>query len=163
MAKSIKLSKILEAMDAQGQDGSAYFDTTTGEVITVSEEEMRMAEDADDEDLDDSPEWERELIEKNQQILEDETGRFLQLPDKFEIHEYQIMERFCSTIEDIKISTSLYNNLKGSEAFRRFKNGIHIHGVENDWYKYREEAFKEIAIEWCQMNELEYVDDVKQK
>jgi hypothetical protein len=46
--------------------------------------------------------------------------------------------------------------IKGSDAFRRFKDAIHDYGIENDWYKYHNNALKEIAIEWCQENDIEF-------
>ena len=28
--------------------------------------------------------------------------------------------------------------------------------IIQDWYKFRDERYKEIAIDWCKQNELEY-------
>ncbi len=28
--------------------------------------------------------------------------------------------------------------------------------IIQDWYKYKDEKYKEIAIDWCKQNELEY-------
>ncbi len=30
--------------------------------------------------------------------------------------------------------------------------------LADDWYKYRNDALKEIAIEWCQENDIEFED-----
>lgn len=68
------------------------------------------------------------------------------------------MERFCLSIEDEEISDSLYYAIKGKGAFRRFKEGIHRYGITDDWYKYREEALKQMARDWCEENDIEYIE-----
>ena len=50
----------------------------------------------------------------------------------------------------------MYSSIKGSGAFQRFKNKIHHYGIADEWYKYKDEALKELAIEWCEENEIEY-------
>jgi ribosomal protein S18 acetylase RimI-like enzyme len=157
MSVPVKLSEIIDAMDFQLDESSAYLDKSTGEVVILMEEEMRAAE--EDEPLDDYAEWERESIQKAVKILYDDRENYPSLPTKWDIHEYRIMEKFCLSIEDQHISDSLYRAIKGSGAFRRFKDGVYRFGIQDDWYKYRYEAFKEIAIEWCEEREVEYIDD----
>jgi len=65
------------------------------------------------------------------------------------------MERFCLSLEEA-LRDKMYAAIKGSGAFRRFKDSIHNYGIADDWYKYKEESFREIAIEWCKDNDLEY-------
>ena len=66
------------------------------------------------------------------------------------------MERFCLSIDDSEISDTLYSLIKGSGAFQRFKNAIHKFDIVEDWHKYRDNTLKEIAIEWCQENGIEF-------
>nr|WP_246869791.1 hypothetical protein [Priestia megaterium] len=30
--------------------------------------------------------------------------------------------------------------------------------IEDQWYSYRDEYFKQIAIEWCQENKINYIE-----
>ena len=48
--------------------------------------------------------------------------------------------------------------IKGSGAFRRFKDAVHHYGIADDWHKYRDDALKQIAIEWCRENNVEFSD-----
>ncbi|WP_425429451.1 hypothetical protein [Desulfoscipio geothermicus] len=50
----------------------------------------------------------------------------------------------------------MYSSIKGSGAFRRFKDNIHRYQIAKNWYKYRDEAIKRIAIEWCEGNGIRY-------
>jgi len=81
------------------------------------------------------------------------------LPDKFEINEYNIMEKFCLSIRNKEISDIMYSLIKGSGAFRRFKDNIRKYDMEDDWYKYRDAAIKEIAIEWCKDNNVKFTQE----
>ncbi|SCZ08534.1 UPF0158 family protein [Alkaliphilus peptidifermentans] len=81
---------------------------------------------------------------------------FILLPSQFDINEYCIMEEFCLEIENDNIRDGMYNSIKGGGAFRRFKDKIRRYGLEEKWYKYRDEAIKKIAIEWCEENGIPY-------
>lgn len=66
------------------------------------------------------------------------------------------MEEYCLEIEDDNIREAMYSSIKGRGAFRRFKDNINRFGIEEHWYKYRDEAIKRIAIEWCEGNGIRY-------
>jgi hypothetical protein len=57
---------------------------------------------------------------------------YLELPNKYDVNEYEIMEEFCLTVSDQRKQDSLLRAIKGKGAFRRFKilksknNGIRI-------------------------------------
>ena len=114
---------------------------------------IRAAE--DDEPLEDLPDWERELVAIAREIIA-ESGQYIPLPTKFDIDEYSIMERFCMSMDNQEIGDILYDLICGGSAFRRFKDAIYQYGVEDEWYSYRDKAIKEIAIEWCRENNIEF-------
>src|SRR5712691_2994600 len=95
-ALRVKLSDLIEGMDFQSDECFSYLNTTTGEVVSVTTEELRAAE--EDEPLEDFPEWQHDAIRIAKDIVE--TDHYLPLPNRFEINEYQIMEQFCSSVED---------------------------------------------------------------
>ena len=75
------------------------------------------------------------------------------------ICEYQIMEAFCLSLDDVKLKDKMYYSIKGSGAFRRFKDNIFEYGIEQNWFKYRRDAFKRIAINWCEENNIPYAEE----
>ena len=79
------------------------------------------------------------------------------LPTQYEINEYQIMLDFIDTLDNLEIKDNLHRLIQGKGAFRRFKDYCFDENIIQDWYKYRDEIYKEIAIEWCKQNELEYM------
>ncbi|MDH4239412.1 MAG: UPF0158 family protein [Phycisphaerae bacterium] len=153
MALRVKLDNIIEGLECQSDESHSYLDKRTGKVILISDEELRAAE--NDEPIEDFPDWQQDQIKIAEEILT-ETGDYIGLPSKFDIHEYSIMERFCLSIDDPEISDTLYSLIKGSGAFQRFKNAIHKFEIVEDWYKYRDNTLKEIAIEWCEDNGIEF-------
>jgi hypothetical protein len=155
MNKPVKLSGIIDAIEIIADETSSYLNRKTGEVVMVTDEEMRAAE--EDGQIGEYPEWQRESIEIAGKILESED--YISLPDKFDVHEYSIMERFCLSIDDEKIRNILYRSIKGSGAFRRFKNKIHKHDIADEWYEYKGETLKQKAIDWCKENSVEYVEE----
>ncbi len=153
MAIRVKLDEIIEGLEFQSDESSSFLDKTTGTVVLISEYEMRAAE--DDDPIEDFPDWEQDLVRIAKEIV-DETGNYIDLPTKFDIHEYSIMEKFCLSLNDDEMSNNLYSVIKGSGAFGRFKDAIHEYDIADDWYKYRNDVLKEIAIEWCQEKGIEF-------
>ncbi|MBU4446736.1 UPF0158 family protein [bacterium] len=153
MPEKIKLSSIVEAMDMQNDLSSHYYHIPTGEIIFITDEEFSYAE---SDDFDEVADWQIESIKKAKDILE--SDNYIGLPSRFEIHEYQIMKNFCLSIPG-EIGEELFDSIKGSGAFRIFKDNIYKYGLADNWYKYREEAFYEIANEWCEQNEITFIDD----
>ncbi len=154
MALPVKLKDIIEGLEFQSDEGSSHLNTTTGEVVYTTDYELRAAE--DETPRDHLPEWQIEAIRIAGEILE--TDHYLPLPTKFDIHEYSIMERFCRSVDDDDMRDDLLNAIQGRGAFRYFKDRIHVYGIAEDWYRYRDEALKEIAIAWCEENEIRYTE-----
>ncbi|MFZ2148196.1 MAG: UPF0158 family protein [Sedimentisphaerales bacterium] len=153
MVIRIKLNDIIEGLEFESDERNSFLDKKTGEVVSISDEEMQAAE--DDEPIEDFPDWQQDFVRIAKEIV-DETGNYIALPTKFDIDEYSIMEKFCLSLNDSEMSEELYSAIKGSGAFRRFKDAVQDYGIADDWYKYRNDALKEIAIEWCQENGIEF-------
>ena len=93
-------------------------------------------------------------------LTEDEIDELFEesiiLPTQYEINEYQMMVDFIDTIENLEIKNNLQKLIQGKGACRRFKDYCFEMDIIQDWYKFRDERYKEIAIDWCKQNELEY-------
>ena len=87
---------------------------------------------------------------------EEEIDDLIALPTKYNINEYSIMEGFIETIKDDELYNQLLISIKGSGTFRRFKNKCINCNIINDWYKFRDDKYKEIAIDWCKENNIDY-------
>lgn len=152
----IKLEDVIEQIEFANESNKSFFNKKSGEIHLIPEEvESYVEQDIEDDDF--IPEWEKEIIPiaRDIQINPDD---YIQLPEQFDINEYEIMERFCLSLQDENLRKKMYSSIKGSGAFQRFKNNIHNFGIADDWYKYKDEAFRKIAIEWCEENNLEYYE-----
>lgn len=158
MNPCVKISDIINIISVQSNNTSYYLDKESGQPFPVSNEQLRTVH--EDGELEDYPEWEREQIELARKILSDEKGeRYILIPLMFVSHEYSAMENFCFSIDDDDISRALLQAIKGAGAFNRFNNCIHRYGVADDWYTYRYNSMKRIVVDWCEVNDIEYVDE----
>jgi hypothetical protein len=153
MAKVISLREVVDAIEMQSDESESYLDPATGETVLVTEEERRLVEESrpDDPTL---PEWLRELLPKIRQALESE--RFLRLPDRRDIHEWDIMRRFSDAQEDAHVRRALHDVIHGAGAFRRFRGAIGRLGIEQAWHQFRTAALEEIARDWLEEHKLPY-------
>ena len=154
--KPVSLQTVVDEMDVFGDEMTAYINKKTGELFTVGDKEAGFIEDGEEED-DFIPDWQEEILPKVREVLESDD--FVPLPDKFEIHEYSIMERFCLAIDDDDLREELLYGIRGRGAFRRFKEIIHWREIQDDWYSYRDNALKKIAADFLEAEEIAYVDD----
>ena len=152
MSVRVKLSDIIEGMEFQSDESSSYLNKKTGEVVLISDYEMRAAESNDP--IEDVPDWEKDQVLAAREILA-ETGDYISLPSKYDINEYGIMEDFCWSLEDTRKGEFLHGLIGGPGTFRRFKDALFKYGIEEDWYTYRSDALKEIAVEWCRENNID--------
>lgn len=150
----IKLNAIVEALDFDSLESNYFYDVANNCVVMISEEEFGYAD--DEKDLLDLPQWQRENVELAEKIMYSSGTDFIRLPEKHEINEYRMMEHFIMTLELGKVRDDLWNAIEGRGAFRRFKDRVYYHGLDQEWYHYRDEAFKKFAREWCESNKIKY-------
>ncbi len=156
MPLPVKLNDIIQALEEAGEEHTHYLDKRTGEIFMLTNEEMGAAE--EDELISEYPDWQRESILKAREIVNsDET--FIALPDQFDIHEYKIMEDFCLAFENRRAGEDLLRLIKGSGAFRRFKDAIHSKGLDKAWHQFRLTELERIAIEWLEDEDIPYTRD----
>jgi hypothetical protein len=70
MKVQVKLKDIIEGMDFQSDEQSSFLNLTTGEVVAITDEELRAAE--NDEPLEDFPDWQHDAIRIARDIVETE-------------------------------------------------------------------------------------------
>src|SRR2546428_10912968 len=142
MGVVVSLKDVVDAMDLPNSDWTSYLNPKTGEIVTVTDEDRQLVE---DEDLDEAnlPEWQRESLPRVRAALESDD--FLALPDKFEIHEWAIMERFAISQEREARRDALLDALHGAGAFRRFRSAGRRPRLEAEWVRVRQSAFEGIG------------------
>jgi hypothetical protein len=150
---TVKLNDVIEALEEAAEECAHYLDRKTGEIALITNEEMEAAE--EDELISEYPDWQREAILKAREILTSEN--FVALPDQFDIHEYKIMEDFCLVFEDRRVGEDLRRLIKGSGAFRRFKDAVYSMGADKAWYEFRRAEIEKIAIQWLEAQQIPYI------
>ena len=150
----VNLEDVIEQLEFASESNKSYFQKSTGKIHLIPDElEIFAGEDAEKDNF--IPEWEKEIIPVVKDIHRNPDD-YAQFPDQFDINEYTIMERFCLSLSDDNLRDKMCASIKGSGAFQRFKNNIHHFGIADDWYKYKDEALRELAIDWCKENDIEY-------
>lgn len=131
----VKLSEVIDALEFANNEIEYYYNPDTEEIFMSNIGDFK---DLSEDKLD-------ELFEKS-----------IMLPTRYDINEYGMMEDFIETIENIRLQNRLYISLNGSGAFRRFKDTCINFDIINDWYKFRDERYRKLAINWCKENNIEF-------
>jgi hypothetical protein len=163
MKAIVSIKDVVNEMDGLSDEHSAFLNQYTGELVTLSMDELSIAEEdelsiaEENDNIDEYPEWQQEMIIKAKEVISSDD--YLPLPNKFDINEYHIMEEFCRSVGNDKIRGILLDKIRGRGAFRRFKDAINMNGIEDEWYRFRQEELEKIAIDWLEVNEISYTKD----
>lgn len=176
MAVVVSLRDLVDELQTLSHESHVYLKKSTGKAISISDDEFEMVRSMEELDEIEEEGGASEIINDALGISDIETeflqdiknvlalnDDYLELPSQFDIHEYEIMERFCLSVSDKKISDVLLEKIHGSGAFRRFKDTIYRYKIEEDWFKFKDEAYKEIAIAWLESRDIAYADDMNRR
>src|SRR3954451_3744676 len=146
MSATVLLKDIIDALEMQFHESSSFLDLDTGHVETVSNDLLGQADESVHEEPD-LPAWQKQEWEIAKRIVS--TDRFKQLPTKFDVHEWAIMQDFSNSVASDRVREDLLNAIHGVGAFRHFKDSLRRHQIESAWFGFRAEALRQIALGWC--------------
>lgn len=140
---TIPLKQVIQAIEEASEVFTSFWDKKTGKTVYLADPLMT-----------DMTEEDKALAATTEETPE----RFLRLPTKHKIHQYRIMEAYIDQLPSGKAQEELAYAIRGKGAFRRFKQSVRYHGLEQCWYNYLAEAYRELAIRWCAEEGLEYTE-----
>ena len=155
MAAEVELDVIIEALEMADDSISSYLDVETAEVHSITEEEFDLAEDPQTA-IEDLPNWQREAVTLARSIQKQEGKRYKALPDKFDVHEWAMMDRFSMTLRDAQMRNDFHGGIRGAGAFRLFKHLLTEYDLWDAWNRFKQVELRQMAIEWCKENGITY-------
>ena len=153
MVAVVSLQELVDELIVATDEHHIFLNKITGKIITLTDEDISIVENGEvTEELQD---WQQDIFEQAKEVLS--SGNYLEIPGRFDIHEFSIMEKFCLEYPEERIGDELLEKIRGgSGAFRRFKDTIYRYGIEKDWFKFQNEAYKEVVISWLESNSISY-------
>jgi hypothetical protein len=149
MATSVSLDKLVDALEEGSDSAFGFLDRESGEVYFVSDEALSLSESETDPPYT-LADWQKEELELAQRIQS--SDRYLVLPGPRDVNEWNIMAEFSNQIKRDDIRARFVDSIRGSGAFRRFKQQLAHFGLWDEWNSFRREAFGEFMREWCEEN-----------
>jgi hypothetical protein len=148
----VLIKDIVDALEMLSDEYRSFLNVDSGEVVTVSLELLSEAEEGEEDEEPDLPAWQDDEWEEAKRIAS--SDRYRRLPTKFDVHEWEIMQDFAFSVKPTRIGEELQRAIHGSGAFRHFKNTVRREGVEKEWFAFRLESFRQIAIDWCEEHDV---------
>jgi len=155
MAAEVELDVIIEALEMADDSISSYLDVETGEVHSITAEEFDLAEDPQTA-IEDLPNWQREAVTLARSIQKQDGKRYMALPDKFDVHEWAMMDRLSITLRDAQMRNDFHGGIRGAGAFRLFKHLLTEYDLWDAWNRFKQVELRQMAIEWCKENGITY-------
>jgi hypothetical protein len=148
---TVHLNDIIDALEMQFDESLSYLDLDSGQVVTVSEAFLREADEHGDEEPD-LPGWQKDEWKIAKNISS--TDRFRPLPTKVDVHEWGIMQDFSRAMESEGFRDDPSHAIHSAGAFRKFKDTVRRLGIEPAWFAFRADALRQIALDWCEENQI---------
>ncbi len=141
---------INELIDAIEDEGEAYLDSDTGEVISFPEESIFAEEDADDSD------WREEIRILTKKVSEDKIGRYIEIPTIESFESFKYMEEFLATVTNNKPHEHLSRALCGKRPFRAFKDALCYYPEERErWFNFKNSKIEQYGKNWLEAQGIE--------
>lgn len=146
----VDLEMIGMAMEDVSRDLAEYYlDTENGQVIVLSEEASKYVRDDEYMNIRDLPDWQIDEIKVAENILNNQTGRYVNIPEKPTYESYELMVDFTDIVEDELLREKLNIALDGKGTFRRFKNVLKNYpDYEKKWFAFKATRVEEDVKNW---------------
>lgn len=153
----VNLQKIVDELQMRFIDNTPYYNKITDKILNVNDDDFRIVEDDDFENnLNNYPEWQREHLKEVYILMYEDVENYISLPNNFDIKDSDIMEEFIENVSNENKRRQLEKCMWQKGMYRKFKDKLLQIGLEEQYYAFYDERLKEIAIEWCKDNNLEY-------
>lgn len=161
----VEFDEIQKAMEDTDRDAFDYFlDKETGDVVILSEDIIRRAQEHlaaamdDDEQYYDTvefdeeinlPDWMEDEIGLALKIFLDAANRYIRIPERDPNNCHATMTSFARQLPDNEFKDQLLTLLDGPGAFRRFKDALASHPRERkQWFRYNARSSHEEINKW---------------
>lgn len=131
---TVKIDELVEALDMQSAFLQFFVDKSTGEILTLTQEEIEEKD---------------SLATK---VLK--SSRYIPLPK--DLDKKQIILEFTKEIEDEELRASLEADIDEEEAFSRFNVAAHFYQIEGRWLPFVQERLAKEAKAFCEKHSLPF-------
>jgi hypothetical protein len=142
MSLPVSIDQIVGEFEILGEETAVFVNRKTGEVVSVFLPDLSIVEEGREKE--EELEWGEDSLPVLRSIAE--TDDWFCLPDKFDIHEWEIMRRFAET-RPSHLAAELQSAIHGRGAFRMFKEVVYRHGVADEWFEFKRQSLRQIAAE----------------
>ena|GEM_PF-3594043 len=162
MPPKAKLSDLAMAIESDGMEHEhiSRVDRDTGEVVYLEAEVLRSVQEDPEYEGSDLPDWQRKEIETARALLADDGTRFIGPPSRDTHDEFEIMREFARQWPDESVASDLLAQLGGRGSFRRFREAVFEHRIEDQWRTFQDERERDLLIAWCRDHNVEYEDNL---
>lgn len=151
MSAVISVKSLVTTLESLPDEAAAYVNRTTGEIRVIGPDERAIIE-SDDSSVT-PPAWQIDVIKQAREIYS--SDQWLELPSKRDVHHWNLMDQFAASRQG-ESAAILRHALRGGGAFGRFRATLRQLGIEDAWFRFREEAITEIARSWLRDQGLSY-------
>lgn len=92
--------------------------------------------------------------------LEENKNEYIELPSYKQIDTKKIAKEYVNSFDDGAVKSRLEKSINGPFWYRRFLKQIEIFEYKDNWYNFRSKSLKQIAINFLNLKQIEYIDDI---
>ncbi len=129
------LKTLAETIQMSNRGVRHFWDTQTGDILFTMDEDG---------------------YEDDSKKIKRAPKRYIALPEQCEVDEHGLMEDYIGLFTDGNLARKLTQAIHSKGAFRRFQMILEEAGRIDEWYIWRDDAYCEYAMAWCEENGIKY-------
>ena len=161
MTRKVKVNwgELNTAFQSSSWEMRHFLDLETGEIVMITDEAARYAEQPPEEEL---IGWMKDAVEEAERVEEGYGTRYIRIPEADTRDSYRDMEAFIGTVRNSRLQDRLWQAIRGSGAFRYFKNVLYEHPVERKrWFAFQERCIHERVSWWLESENIEPTNPIE--
>lgn len=99
------------------------------------------------------------LLADNDECMPAEGHRLINIESLASHESFEIMENFASGWPEAALRDSLCRVLRQRHPFSAFRDAVSRFGIRKEWFAFRDEALRKIAMEWLELHVVDVLNE----
>jgi hypothetical protein len=155
----VNWSELSDAFESSSWEMRYFLDLETGGVVMITDEVARYVEEPPEGEL---RGWMKDAVEEAERVEEGYGTRYIRIPEAGTRDSYRDMERFIGTVRNAHLQDRLWQAIRGSGAFRYFKDVLYEYPAERErWFAFQERCIHERVLWWLESEGIEPTNPIE--
>ncbi len=155
--RPVYLNELISEMAIPSEDNYSFYVLDKGIYISISDDAFVAVDEGADKENAHLYRISKEELEIAAAIENDDPN-YIGLPGYSIIDPEEMMQCFIETVESDELYDKLHQALLKLDSFASILDALIDNKLLNTWFAFRDEHYRNVALNWCKQNQIEYTE-----